>query len=129
MIPKKPNILYKQVAEDLNLPESLVDTYMTFYYKEVRKLLSNLSYTKINIDGLGQMQVKERTIDGLINKYNNRVNKANTNTFSNYFDKKNLEIKLEKMNNIKLVLQQEKQLKDKFLKGKQDGKTGKDLEE
>jgi hypothetical protein len=129
MIPKKPIILYKQVAEDLNQSESLVDTFMTFYYKEVRKLLSNLSHTKINIDGLGQMVVKERTIDGLINKYNARVNKATTNTFSNYFDKKNLEAKLEKMNNIKIVLQQEKQLKDKFLKEKADGKTGKDLEE
>jgi hypothetical protein len=129
MIPKKPIILYKQVAEDLNQSESLVDTFMTFYYKEVRKLLSNLSHTKINIDGLGQMVVKERTIDGLINKYNARVNKATTNTFSNYFDKKNLEVKLEKMNNIKIVLQQEKQLKDKFLKEKADGKAGKDLEE
>jgi hypothetical protein len=129
MIPKKPIVLYKQVAEDLNQPESLVDTFMTFYYKEVRKLLSDLSYTKINIDGLGQMVVKERTIDGLINKYNARVNKATTNTFSNYFDKKNLEVKLEKMNRIKVVLQQEKELKSKFLKDKADGKTSKDLEE
>lgn len=129
MIPKKPIVLYKQVAEDLNQPESLVDTFMTFYYKEVRKLLSDLSYTKINIDGLGQMVVKERTIDGLINKYNARVNKATTNTFSNYFDKKNLEVKLEKMNRIKVVLQQEKELKSKFLKDKADGKAGKDLEE
>jgi hypothetical protein len=129
MIPKKPIILYKQVAEDLNQPESLVDSFMTFYYKEVRKLLSDLSYSKINIDGLGQMVVKERTIDGLINKYNARVNKATTNTFSNYFDKKNLEVKLEKMNRIKVVLQQEKELKSKFLKDKADGKAGKDLEE
>ena len=129
MIPKKPIILYKQVAEDLNQSESLVDTFMTFYYKEVRKLLSDLSYTKINIDGLGQLVVKERTIDGLINKYNARVNKTTTNTFSNYFDKKNLEVKLEKMNRIKVVLQQEKQLKERFLKDKADGKTGKDLEE
>ena len=129
MIPKKPIILYKQVAEDLNQSESLVDTFMTFYYKEVRKLLSDLSYTKINIDGLGQLVVKERTIDGLINKYNTRVNKTTTNTFSNYFDKKNLEVKLEKMNRIKVVLQQEKQLKERFLKDKADGKTGKDLEE
>lgn len=128
MIPKKPIILYKQVAEDLNQSESLVDTFMTFYYKEVRKLLSDLSYTKINIDGLGQLVVKERTIDGLINKYNARVNKTTTNTFSNYFDKKNLEVKLEKMNRIKVVLQQEKQLKEKFLKDKADGKAGKDLE-
>lgn len=128
MIPKKPIILYKQVAEDLNQSESLVDTFMTFYYKEVRKLLSDLSYTKINIDGLGQLVVKERTIDGLINKYDARVNKTTTNTFSNYFDKKNLEVKLEKMNRIKVVLQQEKQLKEKFLKDKADGKAGKDLE-
>jgi hypothetical protein len=129
MIPKKPKVLYKQVAEDLDLPESLVDTFMTFYYKEVRRLLSDLSYTRINIDGLGQLVVKERTIDGLINKYNARMEKADTKTFSNYFDKKNIETKLGKMNAIKLVLQQEKELKNKFLKDKADGKTSKDLEE
>lgn len=129
MIPKKSNMLYKQVAEDLDQPEALVDAFITFYYKEVRKLLSNLSYSRINIDGLGQMVVKERTINGLINKYNNRVSKTDTSTFSNYFDKKNLEAKLEKMNSIKLVLEQEKLLKEKFLKSKQDGKAGKDLEE
>jgi len=129
MIPKKPKVLYKQVAEDLDLPESLIDAFMTFYYKEVRKLLSDLSYTRINIDGLGQLVVKERTIDGLLNKYNSRMEKADTKTFSNYFNKKNIESKLEKMNAIKLVLQQEKELKNKFLKDKADGKTSKDLEE
>jgi hypothetical protein len=128
MIPKKPNLLYKQVAEDLDIPESLVDAFITFYYKEIRKNLSNLSHTKINIDGLGQMVVKEKTIDGLINKYTNRVNKATTNTFSNYFNKKNLEGKLEKMHNIKTVLNEERAIKQKFLKDKADGKSKKDLE-
>jgi hypothetical protein len=33
------------------------------------------------------------------------------------------------MNRIKVVLQQEKELKSKFLKDKADGKAGKDLEE
>ena len=43
MIPKKPNTLYKQVAEDLNISETLVDNFMTFYYKEIRKNLTELN--------------------------------------------------------------------------------------
>jgi len=55
MIPRKPKDLYKQVAEDMNISETLVDNFMTFYYKEVRKNLTELKYSKINLDGLGVM--------------------------------------------------------------------------
>ena len=37
MIPKKPQIIIKQVAEELDLPESMIDEVVSFYYKEVRK--------------------------------------------------------------------------------------------
>jgi len=101
MIPKKPNILYQQVAEDLNIPESLVDTFMTFYYKELRKNLSELNYSKVNIDGLGVMTVKPRTVEGLINKYTNRVEKLNTNTLTSYNYKKRVEDKIELLHKIR----------------------------
>ena len=129
MIPRKPKDLYKQVAEDMNISETLVDNFMTFYYKEVRKNLTELKYSKINLDGLGVMTVKPKTVEGLINKYTCRFKKLNTDTFTSYFNKKRIETKLNRLNNIKGILDQEKQLKERFLKDKADGKTGKDLEE
>ena len=128
MIPRKPKDLYKQVAEDMNISETLVDNFMTFYYKEVRKNLTELKYSKINLDGLGVMTVKPKTVEGLINKYTCRFDKLNTDTFASYFNKKRIETKLDRLNNIKSILDQEKQLKEKFLKNKQDGKAGGDLE-
>ncbi len=129
MIPKKPNKLYKQIAEEMNISEVLVDNFMTFYYKEVRKNLSELNYTKINIDGLGVMAVKPRTVDGLIDKYKSKLSKLNTDTMDNYFYKKRIEGKVELLEKTKKLLEAEKEIKDKFLKEKADGKAGKDLEE
>ena len=42
MIPKKPQTVIKQVSEELDLPESMVDEIVSFYYKEIRKNLSSL---------------------------------------------------------------------------------------
>jgi len=128
MIPKKPNELYKQVAEDLNISESLVDAFMTFYYKEIRKNLSELNHTQINLDGLGVMAVKPKTIDALINKYSNMVKTTDTNTISKYSYKKKLEDKIELLNQVKDKLGVQKELKEKFLKDKKDEQSNRDLE-
>jgi hypothetical protein len=129
MIPKKPNVLYKQVAEDLNIAENLVDAFMTFYYKTVRKNLSEINYTKINLDGLGVMAVKPRTVDGLINKYSNRVDKLNTDTMTNYHYKKRVEDKIELLLKVKKMLDNDVALKQEFLKNKRDEQAGKNMEE
>lgn len=128
MIPKKPNLLYKQVAEEMNISEVLVDNFMTFYYKEIRKNLSEINYTKINIDGLGVMAVKPRTVDGLIDKYKSKLGNLNTDTMANYYYKKRIEGKVELLEKTKKLLDADKEVKDKFLKEKADGKAGKDLE-
>ena len=36
MIPKKPNAVYKEVAEELNLPANLIEDFIEFYYKEIK---------------------------------------------------------------------------------------------
>jgi nucleoid DNA-binding protein len=129
MIPKKPKLLYKQVAEEMNISEVLVDNFMTFYYKEIRKNLSELNYTKINIDGLGVMAIKPRTVDGLINKYKSKIERLTTDTISNYHFKKRLEDRVELLLKTKEMLEFDKQVKEDFLKNKQDGKTREDLGE
>jgi len=114
MIPKKPNSLFKEVAEDLEISEDLVDKFITFYYKDVRKHLSELNHIRINLDGLGHMVVRPKTVDNLIIKYNRMADKADTYQFSGYFNKKRLENRLESLYDIQKQLKEFKEVKTAF---------------
>jgi hypothetical protein len=129
MIPKKPNILYKEIAEENDISENLVDALIGFYYKDVRKELSGLTHTRINIDGLGQFVVKARTVDALILKCERIIAKTDNYKFSSYFNKKRLESKLEDLRAIKVKLDADKEKKQEFLKEKNERKASNNLEE
>ena len=129
MIPKKPNILYKQVAEDLNVSETLVDNFMTFYYKEIRKNLTELNHIRINLDGLGIMSIKPRLVTALLDKYHNSIETLNTDTIANYNYKKRIEAKVILLEKADKMLKADKEIKDKFLKDKADGKAKGNLEQ
>ena len=58
MIPKKANKLYKQLSEDLNVEEDLIDKFIEHYYKDIRSAMVNLKYPRINVEGLGHFVVK-----------------------------------------------------------------------
>ena len=129
MIPKKPKILYKQLAEETNLNETLIDNLITFYYKEVRSEMSALNHTKIYVDGLGQFIVKSKTVDNLILKYERIIAKADNYSFSSYHNKIRLTTRLEELNSVKLKLQEDKSKKQIFLIQKYAKKTDNNLEE
>ena len=69
MIPKKPALIVKQVAEDMDIPISTVDDIISFYYKEVRKTLSSLEHLRIDLPGLGNFVIKKKSVDRLAKKY------------------------------------------------------------
>ena len=41
MIPKKSKLLYKDVSEEMNVSENLVDALIDFYYKELKNKMTN----------------------------------------------------------------------------------------
>jgi hypothetical protein len=118
MKPKKSSELYKQVSEDLNIDQDLVESLIEFYYKDVRKLLTNLSYPRINIDGLGHFVARH----GIINKAIDRISKGlenhDTSTFKAYHNKKAMEIKLNLLESLKKKIDVEFTRKIEFLKTK-----------
>ena len=117
MIPKKPEVIIKELAEQNDLPVSQVDDIINFYFKEVRKKLSSLEDIRINIPGLGHFLIKKKSVDMLIKKYEAMVNKYNAETFSNYHNKKLAEAKLEKLYNARKKI-------DEFLVSKKLFKDG-----
>ena len=68
MNPKKSNTLYKDVSEEINVPETLVGDIIEFYYKDLRSQLSSLKYPRINVEGLGQFVIKQKLVETYISK-------------------------------------------------------------
>jgi hypothetical protein len=128
MIPKKSSILYKPVAEELNISETLVEDLISFYYKEVRFHLSSLSHPRINVDGLGQFVAKSFFIEKTIPRLTNKLMIHDTSTFNAYFSKKQSELKLESLIALKLKIDEEFNRKIEFKKIKNEGFIKNNLE-
>ena len=123
MIPKKANELYKSVAEDLNIEESLVEDLVDFMYKNLRKNLSNLSHPRINLDGLGHFAVKTKAVNKSIERITTSLLNHDTYTFSAYFNKKTLENKLASLIKLEAEITQQQLKKDQFKKKKDETKS------
>ena len=126
MQPKKPHLIISQVAEELNLPQSLVDDLISFYYKEVRKNLSSLEHPKVNLPGLGDFIILKRSVDRLTYKYTNLSKEYNTDTFKNYHNLKIAESKLERLGHAAKNIEQFAEKKKAFRDGR---KTKNNMEE
>ena len=101
MIPKKSKLLYKDVSEEMNVSENLVDTLIDFYYKELKNTLTNLQHPTINVEGLGQFVIRKNLVTKSIPKYNKMLENHDTSTFKAYYNKKAIEERVqlrEKMN-------------------------------
>lgn len=117
MTPKKPQIIIKQIAEELDLPESMVDEIISFYYKEIRKNLSNLENIKLNLLGLGDFIVHKKSVDRLASKYEILKKRYNTDTFGNYHNLKQADYKHNRLLHSKALI-------DEFIKKKKQFKDG-----
>ena len=116
MIPKKPQEIIKQVAEETDLPQAMVDDIISFYYKELRKNLSSLEHIRLNLPGLGHFLIRATIVKKLAHKYNVQIEKYSTDTFTNYHNRKSAEHKIERLSHavekINEFRKQKKEFKD-----------------
>jgi nucleoid DNA-binding protein len=128
MIPKKTSDLYQQLSEDLNLDKDLVESFIDFYYKELRKTMSDLKHPRINVEGLGHFHVKPQIVKKAITSYSRLLENYSSETFNGYHNKKRITNKVELLKNIYVKLEEAKEQKELF-KQKKYGKTDTTLEE
>jgi hypothetical protein len=129
MIPKKATKLYSQVSEDLDLDENLVETFLEFYYKEIRTLMSNLEYPRLNIDGLGHFVVKSYSVNRAIARYSRSLENHDTSTFGAYYNKKMMETRLDLLMKVEKKILEEEQRKLTFKKIKYESSSKDNLAE
>ena len=84
MNPKKAKTLYKEVASDLALDESLVKDVLDFYWSSLRKQMSNLTAVRLDVMNLGTFEIMPKTLNKCIESYKNYQKVPVPKTFVRY---------------------------------------------
>jgi nucleoid DNA-binding protein len=122
--PKKSKTALKGLHDDLSLEESLVVDILDFYWRHVRKSIISAEHPRINIENLGVFQVKEKSLDKTISKYEFAINKLGTENFTKYARYDNMKSRLDVLQKLKEEVTIEKQRKHKIKSTKYDNTTG-----
>lgn len=126
MIPQKSKSLYKEVAEELNIPIDLVEDLIEYYYKEIKSNITGLKHLRINVDGLGQFVIKESFVRKMVPRYKKALTNHDTSTFNAYHHKMMLEKKLIALAHIEKELDKVALKKQETLKKKEEYKLNKE---
>lgn len=129
MIPKKSSQLYKELAEEINVPVELVEDLIQSYYKNIRDNLTNLTYPRINVEGLGQFVARPGLVKKSIQRYKKALDSHDTSTFRAYYNKKMLEDKVECLENLDKKLDESELKKQEFKKQKDENQFKGNMEE
>ncbi len=116
MNPKSHKDFKKGIAEEVGVHPDVVDDFVNFYYAKVRKNLSNLTYPSINITGLGTFNIRKRILDKEIKKTKSILGNLAKTTYHGYEKHVGIKEKLEALENMKEMIDIEKQEKVTFRK-------------
>lgn len=105
MRPTKAKVFIPEVAEEQSLSEETVEAIINFYWREMRKSLSQLKHSRVHITNLGDFTIKHWKLDKKIAKLerfeeNNRLKglqqmTARFKTAETLFDLKALKVIME----------------------------------
>jgi 4-alpha-glucanotransferase len=104
MIPKKSNTLYKEVAEELNMPTQVIEDFIEFYYKEIRRNLTELLHPRLNVECLGQFVIRPKAVKNAIPRLKAVLANHDTSTFNAYHNKVAIEKKINSLENMEKEL-------------------------
>lgn len=114
--------------------KNLASDLISFYWKDVRKALSDCKGANIIIEGLGTFRAKSWKLDEIIeenekkrDRYKALVDNQNPITFQKFAILKEYEDKLEKLYALREKLEQDK-LKKEQVKQKRNEQTKRDME-
>tara|TARA_R110002020_G_scaffold23658_5_gene78630 strand:- start:13996 stop:14367 length:372 start_codon:yes stop_codon:yes gene_type:complete len=122
LLPKNSKHYVIPTAEDLNTNSQLVEDIVSFYYASLRKALSSLDCHNIQVEKIGTFKIRKNKVPRLIAKYKKHLSVLKTETFNQMAIKKEVEQRLKEVENLKKLLDSEKERRNEFLK-KKYGKT------
>ena len=108
MRPQKVKDIIPSFAMEMERPVEEVQAVVSFYYKKVRQVLSNLSSPTVHLENLGNFYIKEKALDKYIDKCTRYVDALNNNIFKEYDSKVSYRTKLDMTKNMKTLLEEER---------------------
>lgn len=128
MNPKKPKTLITDLYLELDIDKNLVSDIVDFYWLNVRKSITQISYPRIGIENLGSFELKVKSLQNTIDKYQNALNKTDTSNFRKYSKYMAIKNRLEILENSKASILEEKERK-KQIKTNRYGDNTRSMEE
>lgn len=133
MHPSKVKDLLPSFAMEMGRPVDEVQAVISFYYKTIRQELTKLENVNVHLENLGTFYIKERALDSYIQKCEYIINELSNNTIKEYASKVDYKNKLDKLQNMKNLLLEEKQRRkdviNKRFNNESKGEYNKSLEE
>lgn len=118
MNPKKSKYIVKKVAQDLSLPEEMVEDLYSFYWESIRKHITQVDQINIFIENFGIFELKPASLDRTILKYQNHVNKFDRTSFKSFPLYEKMQARLQILEKAKEQYNKEKLNKKEFKDGK-----------
>jgi hypothetical protein len=122
--PKKPKALLDDLYKDLELDKNLVSDIIDFYWLSVRKSITQISYPRIGIENLGTFELKIKSLQNTIDKYQNALNKTDNSNFKKYSKYIAIKNRLEILENSKIIILEEKERKKQIKTNRYGNITG-----
>lgn len=118
MNPKSHKDIKKGIADEVDVHNSVVDDFITFYYAKLRKKLSNLDYPRVHVDGLGTFYLRKNKLEKAIKKNKSILGNLAKRTYVGFAKSQEININLEQMESALRQIEDDILNKKQFKNGK-----------
>jgi len=82
--PKDHKIFIENIADQVGLSPEVVKSFISFYYSEVRRNLSEMVFPKIYVDNLGTFSLRKKKLEKAINRQKDILGNLKKMTYKGY---------------------------------------------
>ena len=122
MKPQDHKVFMENIAEEVGVHPALVERFISFYYMKVRRSLSDLSYPRIYIEGLGTFSIRKSKLEKTIKRNRDILGNLEKMTFKGYEKHVPVKEKLKQMeeclDNLNAMIEEKLKWKEEKLKRK-----------
>jgi|TARA_E500000305_G_C3977913_1_gene215303 nucleoid DNA-binding protein len=112
--PKSHKYFFDDVAKEVDVHKDVVEDMISFYYSKVRKSLSNLDDTHVNVTGLGTFILRKKRLEKNIKKNKDIIGNLQKMTYKGYDKYVPVKNKLKQMESALELLNKKIQQKKDF---------------
>jgi len=120
--PKKSNSFIVPVADELGLDSALVEKVVKFYWNQVYRNIVSMDNTDVQVANFGTFEIKKSALEKKINSYIEFLQNEENLTYNRYHRYKSIEKNLQKMLDLKALIDKRDEEKKNFRKNKNNSK-------